>query len=82
MFCKDTGHFVNSDRSRLCPKRACNGTGFSNSIFLKERFFKNAFIFVLFSFRFQETPKMLGLKTFKGFVSIVVLSISKLTYVK
>jgi len=63
LFCKITGYFVNSDRSRLCPKRVCNGTGFLNSIFLKELFFDNAFIyFVLYSFLFHEAPTMLGLK--------------------
>jgi len=31
--CKNTGRFVNSDRSKLCTKCVCNGTGFLNSIF-------------------------------------------------
>jgi len=39
VFCKNTSHFVNSDRSRLCPKRVCNGTRFLNSILRKKSLF-------------------------------------------
>jgi len=43
-------------------KRICDGTGFSNNIFLKE-FFDNSF-FMLFSLQlqFHETPTKVGLK--------------------
>jgi len=50
VFCKNTRHFASSDRCWLCPKRLCNGTGVSNSIFLKERFFENAIIFYVIFF--------------------------------
>jgi len=40
VFCKNTGHFVNSDRSGMCPKRVCNATSYSRIAFFE----KNAFL--------------------------------------
>jgi len=46
-------------------KRIFKGTGFSKN--MKNTFFGNAFIFVLFSLPFHETSTMFGLKNFQAF---------------
>jgi len=65
-FCKNTGHFVNSDSSTsslgCIRKRIFNGTGFSN---LKNAFLTMHLFFMLFSLQFHETPTMVGLKMFQ-----------------
>jgi len=43
-------------------KRIFNGAGFSNNIFLKERFLTMHLFFMLFSLQFHEAPTMVGLK--------------------
>ena len=69
VFCKNTGHSVNSDRSRLCRKRVCNSTGLSNALLTMHLFF------VLFSFPFHEAPTTFGLKIFKQYINVCFVSI-------